>query len=76
MSGEKLFYWCKSIKPFRHVRCLPTLYRSQSSSWMDVTIFLEYLNRLEKRFVYEKRNCLIFIDNCRAHPPLSSLKHL
>ena len=46
MSGEKLSLLVigKSIKPycFRHVRYLPTLYRSQSSSWMDVNIFLEY----------------------------------
>ena len=68
----------KSAKPycFRHVNKLPTLYRAQASSWMDSAIFVEYLNRLEKRFISEKINCILFIDNCRAHPPLVTLNHL
>ena len=43
MSGEKLplLVIGKSVKPycFKHVRTLPTLYRSQISAWMDANLF-------------------------------------
>jgi hypothetical protein len=43
---------------------------------MDQIIFLEYLNKLDKRFETEKRKFIVFIDNCRAHPPQDNLKHM
>ena len=80
MIGEKLplFVIGKSVNPycFRNVSSLPAIYRSQPSAWMDQIIFLEYLNKLDKRFETEKRKCIVFIDNCRAHPPQDNLKHM
>ena len=60
---------------FRGVKTLPTLYRNQISSWMDANIFVEYLTRLDKQFHREQRKCIIFVDNCRSHPPANQLKH-
>lgn len=78
MSGDKLplLVIGKSKKPycFRHIHSLPTLYRSQSSTWMDSNLFREYLNKIDTRFQLEQRKCIAFIDNCKAHPPLESLK--
>ena len=80
MIGEKLplLVIGKSVNPycFRNVSSLPAIYRSQPSAWMDQIIFLEYLNKLDKRFETEKRKCIVFIDNCRAHPPQDNLKHM
>jgi hypothetical protein len=81
MSGEKLplLVIGKSLSPY----CLrrnsvpdDTFYRSQPSSWMDAAIFKEYLNKLDSRFQKSNKNVIIFIDNCRAHPPVSCLQHL
>ena len=38
-------------------------YKVQPSAWMDQIIFLEYFNKLEKRFDSESRKCILFIDN-------------
>jgi hypothetical protein len=43
---------------------------------LDQVIFLEYLNKLDKRFETENRKCIVFVDNCRVHPPQEILKHL
>ena len=61
---------------FRGVKTLLTLYRNQISSLMDSNIFVEYLTRLDKQFHREQRKCIIFVDNCRSHPPANQLKHL
>ena len=78
MSGDKLplLVIGKRKKPycFRHIHSLPTLYRSQSSAWMDSNLFRKYLNKIDTRFQLEQRKCIAFIDNCKAHPPLESLK--
>ena len=68
----------KSANPhcFRYIHSLPTKYRSQSSAWVYQIIFLEYLNKLEKRFESENRKCILFVDKCRAHRPQQNLKHL
>ena len=39
---------------------------------MDANIFKEYLTKLDTRFESCNKNCNIFIDNCRAHPPVTS----
>ena len=81
MSGEKLplLVIGKSLSPYCLRRSsVPdnTFYRSQPSAWMDANIFKEYLTKLDTRFQSCNRNCIIFIDNCRAHPPVTSLQNL
>jgi hypothetical protein len=80
LSGEKLplLVIGKSAKPrcLANVSSYPTMYRSQPSAWMDSNLFIEYLNRLDRKYFVEQRKCVFFIDNCRAHPPIEHLNHL
>ena len=43
---------------------------------MDSNLFIEYLNRLDRKYFLEQQKCVFFIDNCRAHPPIEHLNHL
>ena len=80
LSGEKLplLVIGKSAKPrcLANVSSYPTMYRSQPAAWMDSNLFIEYLQRLDRKYFIEKRKCVFFIDNCRAHPPIEHLNHL
>ena len=51
---------------------LPLDYTNQENSWMNSTIFNNYLVKLDKRlgFLLEpNKKALLIVDNCRAHPP-------
>ena len=51
-------------------------YESNCKAWMTASLFREWLERLNQRFIQEKRHILLFIDNCTAHPEvqLSNIK--
>nr|XP_042904211.1 tigger transposable element-derived protein 4-like [Parasteatoda tepidariorum] len=59
----------KSKKPrcFRNVKSLPCDYDSNQKSWMTIKIFETYLKKLDSKMRKEKRNIIIFVDNCAAH---------
>jgi len=76
MTGEKLPLLAigKSKKPrcFNGIKNLPLDYTNQENSWMNSTIFNNYLVKLDKRlgFLLEpNKKALLIVDNCRAHPP-------
>jgi hypothetical protein len=51
-------------------------YEANRKAWMTRDIFSNWLLSLNNRFISEKRNILLFLDNCTAHPAvtLSNIK--
>ena len=76
--GEKLpmFVIGKSAKPrcFKGVKNLPCRYRSQRKSWMDSSLFEEWVRDLDWKFEIEKRKIALTVDNCPAHPQIENLR--
>ena len=68
--GEKLpmFVIGKSAKPrcFKGVKNLPCRYRSQRKSWMDSSLFEEWVRDLDRKFEVEKRKIALIVGNCPA----------
>ena len=78
MNGDKLpmFVIGKSQKPrcFENSKKLRCRYRGQKKSWMDSTLFEDWVRELENKFEKEKRKIALIIDNCTAHPEIGGLK--
>ena len=78
--GEKLpmFVIGKSKAPrcFKNVTSLPCRYRSQKTSWMDTTLFEDWVRELDVKFQKENRKVALIIDNCPAHPTISDLSNV
>lgn len=66
----------KAVKPhcFKGIKTLPVDYTSNKKSWMMREIFTDGLHALDRKFVAQHRNVLMFIDNCPAHCDVSGLK--
>ncbi|XP_072155736.1 tigger transposable element-derived protein 6-like [Bemisia tabaci] len=69
----------KSKKPrcFAGCKSLPTDYDSNRKAWMTSSLFCNWLHKLDKQMISEKRNILLLIDNCTAHnviPPLQAVR--
>lgn len=77
-AGDKLpmFVIGKSTRPrcFAGIRNLPCRYRSQKKSWMDCTLFEEWVRELDRTFMGEGRKDALIVDNCAAHPHIEGLK--
>jgi hypothetical protein len=74
MSGPeklKLLIIGKSKNPryFKNIKSLDMDYESNKKSWMTSEIYEKWLLKLDKLFVAQRRNILLFVDNCPAHPP-------
>ncbi|XP_057324247.1 tigger transposable element-derived protein 4-like [Microplitis mediator] len=68
----------KSKKPrcFSGCKSLPLDYEANTIAWMTSEIFKEWLLKIDKKMIKDKRNILLFIDNCTAHnliPPLKAI---
>ena len=78
--GDKLpmFVIGKSKAPrcFKNVTSLPCRYRSQKKSWMDSTLFEEWVRELDVKFQKENRKIALIIDNCPAHPTIADLSNV
>eukprot|EP00794_Sanderia_malayensis_P001774 gene1774-biopygen1618 len=76
--GEKLpmFVIGKSAKPrcFKNIQSLPCRYRSQKKSWMDGSLFTEWVKEIDRKFAAEGRKIALIVDNCPAHPTIDSLQ--
>ena len=77
-EDEKLpmFVIGKSVKPrcFSGIVNLPCRYRAQKKSWMDSTLFEEWVREQDPKFEREGRKVAFIVDNCPAHPTISNLK--
>ena len=60
---------------FKNVKSLPCRYRSQRKSWMDSTLFEEWVRELDEKFFKENRKIALMIDNCPAHPTIGNLSN-
>jgi len=71
---ENLLVIGKSAAPrcFKNVKKLPFEYRSNKTAWMTSYIFSEWLTRWDRTL---KRDILLLVDNCTAHPQDVRLKH-
>ena len=49
-------------------------YRGQNKSWMDSTLFENWVTRLDNQFEKENQKVALIIDNCKAHPDIGGLK--
>ncbi|KAK3920484.1 Tigger transposable element-derived protein 6, partial [Frankliniella fusca] len=60
----------KSSKPrcFKNIRSLPCTYKSQPKAWMTGDLFIEWLKQVDGKMRAQRRQILLFIDNCPAHP--------
>lgn len=81
MSGtekRKMFVIGKSIKHrcFSGVKSLPVDYAANKKAWTSAKLFANQLIELDKDMTKQKRQFILFIDNCSAHkniPPLKSV---
>ena len=71
-----MFVIGKSKKPrcFSGVRNLPCRYRSHKKSWMDSTLFEEWVREQDRRFEGEGWKVALNVDNCLSHPSVPNLK--
>ena len=78
--GDKLpmFVTGKSKAPkcFKNVTSLPCRYRSQKKSWMDSTLFEEWVREVDVKFQTENRKIALIIDDCPAHPTIADLSNI
>ena len=70
--GEKLslFVIGKSKKPqcFKHIKHLPSIYRSQKKSWMDGILFEEWVREIDTRFTKEGQKIVLLVDKLSSPP--------
>ena len=51
---------------------LPVTYRANKKAWMTSVLFKEWVERLNGQMQLQKRNILLFVDNCAAHPDVQA----
>lgn len=66
----KLLVIGKSKNPrcFKGIKSLDVVYENNKKVWMASEIYEKWLLKLVQKFRSEKRNILLFVDNCPAHP--------
>ncbi|XP_054717282.1 tigger transposable element-derived protein 4-like [Uloborus diversus] len=66
----------KSANPrcFKGVKTLPIEYKNNKKAWMTSALFEEWIRKLDRKMAASKRNILLIIDNCTAHPAIGNLK--
>lgn len=53
---------------FQNIRTLPVDYAFNKKAWMTSTIFEDYLRKWDVELSKEKRQILLLVQNCPAHP--------
>ena len=53
---------------------LPCRYRAQKKSWMDSSLFEEWVREQDRKFERQGRKIALIVDNCPAHPQIANLK--
>ncbi|CAI6349299.1 unnamed protein product [Macrosiphum euphorbiae] len=66
----------KSPRCFKNVHTLPCDYKAQNRAWMTGSLIIEWVQQLNCKFVKQKRNVLLFVDNCPAHPKEITLTNI
>ena len=55
---------------------LPVTYRANKKAWMTSQIFTEWLAAWDSYLTKVNRKILLLVDNCTAHPHVSTLKNI
>ena len=59
---------------FKDIKHLPIgMYRSNKKAWMTSTLFEEWISKWDKKLNHK---VALILDNCAAHPKLTSLKNI
>ena len=70
-SAEKLPLLAigKSARPrcVKNVRHLPVEYKFNKKAWMTLDIFVEWVMKLDIKFVRERRKVFLIVESCSAH---------
>lgn len=68
----------KSANPrcFKGVNDLHVHYYSNKSAWMTMTIFQDYLIKLDQHFRSCNKKILLFMDNCSSHMKIPNLEFI
>lgn len=64
----------KNPRCFKGVNSLPVDYQSNKRAWMTSDMFTQWVRGVDKMMTKKKRNILLFVDNCPAHPNVTGLK--
>lgn len=48
-------------------KVLPVKYYNQQNAWINASIFEDILENFNKKIKKEKRNVILFMDNCSCH---------
>ena len=76
----KLLVIGKSLRPrcFKNVNVdnLPVTYSANKKAWMTSQIFTEWLAAWDSYLTKVNRKNLLLVDNCTAHPHVSTLKNI
>ena len=55
---------------------LPVIYCANRNAWMTSRIFQQWITHWDVALIREKREILVLVDNCPAHPNINSQKIL
>lgn len=68
----------KSANPrcFKNVKSKPVEYVNSPRAWMTGSLFESWLLKLDKKFGKEKREIILFIDNCSAHNTIPLMENV
>jgi len=58
------------------VKCLLVQYKANKRAWMTSEIYEKWLRDVNKSMERQKRNILLFVDNCPAHPKIDRLSNI
>ncbi|XP_033761525.1 tigger transposable element-derived protein 4-like [Pecten maximus] len=58
----------KNPRCFRGQSSLPVIYDANQNAWMTAVIFTDWLKKFDREMRLKKRNILLLVDNCAAHP--------
>ena len=57
---------------FKSIRTLPVTYRHNKKAWMTSSLFTEWVQKQDRRFLMQGRSVALVLDNCSAHPQVIS----
>ena len=58
------------------VKQLPVEYRANKKAWMTADLFTEWIRNVDKTMCRQKRQILMVVDNCPAHPNINDLENV
>ncbi|GFR94719.1 tigger transposable element-derived protein 4 [Elysia marginata] len=57
---------------FKGINTLPVTYRHNKKAWMTSSLFKEWVQKHDRRFLMQGRSVALVLDNCSAHPQVIS----